>query len=72
MIEAIMTVETNDEWLKTTQAAKKLGITPRGLQKLVERGDILAYRIGRVLRFRPSDVETYLDKARTDRPKSDV
>ena len=34
-----------------------LGITPRTLYKLVDQGQVPGYRMGRVLRFKRSDIE---------------
>ncbi|SVA92450.1 uncharacterized protein METZ01_LOCUS145304 [marine metagenome] len=33
-----------------------LGITPRTLYKLVDQGKVPGYRMGRVIRFRQSDI----------------
>lgn len=62
-------METQNEWLKTVEVAQKLGITQRGVQKLVARGELTAYRIGRVLRYQPNDINQYLEQARTNKPK---
>ena len=51
-------------WLGTQEAARQLGITPRTLYRLIDEGEIPAYKLGRVLRLRLSDVETFLESAR--------
>lgn len=51
-------------WLNTDAAAKYLGIVPAMLHKLVLKGEIVGYRIGRVRRFRQEDLDCYLDEAR--------
>jgi excisionase family DNA binding protein len=51
-------------WLGTQDAARQLGITPRTLYRLINEGEIPAYKLGRVLRLRLSDVETFLEAAR--------
>lgn len=55
------------EWLKAKEVAKILGTTDRTIARLVERGEIRAYRIGGVLKFKPVDVQQYLENARTDK-----
>jgi excisionase family DNA binding protein len=42
--------------LTTIQAAKQLGISPRGVQALVTRGVLPASQFGRALAFAPADV----------------
>ena len=51
-------------WLGTQEAARQLGITPRTLYRLINEGEIPAYKLGRVLRLRLSDVEAFLESAR--------
>ncbi|MCB1003448.1 MAG: helix-turn-helix domain-containing protein [Acidimicrobiales bacterium] len=51
-------------WLGTTDAARELGITPRTLYRLIDRGDVPAYALGRVYRLRRSDLDTYLESVR--------
>lgn len=51
-------------WLGTQDAARQLGITARTLYRLIDEGEIPAYKLGRVLRLKLSDVETFLDSAR--------
>lgn len=51
-------------WLGTQDAARQLGITARTLYRLINEGEIPAYKLGRVLRLKLSDVETFLDSAR--------
>lgn len=62
-------METQNEWLKTSDVARKLGITERGVQNLVAKGKLTAYRIGRVLRFQPNDITLFLEQAKTTKSK---
>lgn len=41
-----------------------LGITPRTLYRLINAGDVPAYRIGRLVRLQVADVEAYIEGAR--------
>ena len=51
-------------WLGTQDAARHLGITPRTLYRLIDEGEIPAYKLGRVLRLKLSDVDAFLEGAR--------
>ena len=58
------------EWMSTADAARLLGITPRTLFRLIDSGDIPAYRFGRVIRIRQSDVERLGENMNTDPPET--
>jgi excisionase family DNA binding protein len=51
-------------WLSTREAARQLGVTVRTLYRLVDGGELAAYRIGRVFRIKQTDLEAFLDDAR--------
>lgn len=53
-------------WLSTAAAARRLGITPRTLYRFIDEGDVPAYRFGRVIRLKQSDVDTYIDSCRIE------
>ncbi len=48
-------------WLNTDDAAAYIGITPATLRRLVERGGVAAFRIGR------GDLDRFLEHARVQR-----
>jgi excisionase family DNA binding protein len=50
--------------------AALLNVNKMTIYRLVERGDLRAYRIGRALRFRPSEVEEFLANQQTDAERS--
>jgi excisionase family DNA binding protein len=52
------------EWLGTAEAARRLGITPRTLYRLIDEGQLPAYKFGRVIRLRVADVEAFVEQAR--------
>ena len=52
------------EWLGTTEAARYLGVVPRTLYRIIDEGKIPAYKMGRVLRVRRSDIEAYIETTR--------
>lgn len=49
------------EWLGTTAAAKRLGITTRTLYRFIDEGHIPAYRMGRVIRVKGEDLDVYIE-----------
>lgn len=52
------------EWLSTQAAAKRLGVTPRTLYRFIDQGELPAYRMGRVIRLRTSEVDAYIESTR--------
>ena len=53
-------------WLSTAQAAARLGLSPRTLYRFVDRGEVAAYRFGRVLRFRLDDLDHFIERCRIE------
>ncbi len=53
------------EWLKPIDAARRLDIRTRELYRLIDRGELAAYKFGRVIRLLAADVEEY--RTRRDR-----
>lgn len=51
------------KWLGTPQVAQELGLTPRTVYALVNRGELVAHRFGRVIRIRREDLDDYLDRS---------
>lgn len=51
-------------WLSTAAAARHLGITPRTLYRLIDEGEIPAYKFGRVIRLQERDVESFIERSR--------
>lgn len=62
MEEGVM--HTEREFLSRRQAGAKLGISADTIRRLIEVGEIQAYRIGRQVRIEVSELERYLDAAR--------
>ena len=54
------------EWLNTDQAAKRLGITARTLYRFIDEGQVPAYRFGRVIRLKQTDVDLFIEECRID------
>jgi excisionase family DNA binding protein len=58
-------VTTSDiEWLNTGESARRLGITPRTLYRFIDDGKIPAYRFGRVIRLKESEVAEFIESCR--------
>ncbi len=58
-------VSTADiEWLNTKESARRLGITPRTLYRFIDDGRIPAYRLGRVIRLKESEVADFIERSR--------
>ena len=51
-------------WLSTAEAARFLGLTPRTLYRLIDEGQLPAYKFGRVIRLKQSDVEDFVEQSR--------
>ena len=52
------------DWLNTDQAAKRIGITARTLYRFIDDGQVPAYRFGRVIRLKQTDVDKFIDDCR--------
>ena len=64
-VATIRAVSTSDiEWLNTNETAKRLGITPRTLYRFIDDGKIPAYRFGRVIRLKESEVAAFIEQSR--------
>lgn len=53
-------------WLSTAQAARHLGVTPRTLYRFIDEDGLPAYRFGRVIRLKASDVDAYIERCRIE------
>ena len=51
-------------WLNTVETARRLGITPRTLYRFIDDGRIPAYRFGRVIRLKESEVAEFIESCR--------
>lgn len=54
------------EWLSTQEASRRLGITTRTLYRFVDQGDLPAYRMGRVIRLKATDIDAFIDSSRIE------
>lgn len=54
------------QWLSTAEAAQRLGITPRTLYRFIDEGQLAAYRFGRVIRLKTTDVDAFIESCRIE------
>ena len=57
-------------WLSTREAAGQLGITTRTLYRLIDSGQLPAYKFGRVIRLKEHEVESFVEGARIGSSRS--
>lgn len=53
-----------DEWISTTETARRLGMNVRTLYGFIDRGELPAYRFGRVIRVKVADLEAFIEACR--------
>lgn len=51
-------------WMSTGEAASYLGVNTRTLYRMIDEGDIPAYKFGRVIRLQEADVVSFVERAR--------
>ena len=51
-------------WMSTKEASERLGVTLRTLYRFIDEGQLAAYKFGRVIRLKESDVDDFIDAAR--------
>lgn len=51
-------------WLSTKEASSRLGITLRTLYRLIDEGQVPAYKFGRVIRLKEDEVDSFIEQAR--------
>ena len=53
-------------WMGTQEAARYLGITPRTLYRFINDGALPAYKMGRVIRLKLTDLDSFIEGARIE------
>lgn len=67
-----VTNTARDEWLGVPALAKQLGVTITTLYRILDSGELPAYKIGRVIRIQRVDVEAFRERTkgkRSERPQ---
>ena len=47
-------------WMSTKEASERLGVTLRTLYRFIDEGQLAAYKFGRVIRLKESDVDDFI------------
>ena len=53
-------------WLGTAEAAAYLGITTRTLYRIIDEGQLAAYKFGRVIRLKQDEVDAFIEGSRIE------
>lgn len=53
-------------WMSSGEAAEVLGLRTRTLYRLIDEGQLPAYRFGRVIRLRRNEVEAFIERCRIE------
>lgn len=59
-----MTKSSSEAWLGAPAAAKRLGIMLVTLYRIIDGGELPAYKFGRVIRLKRADVDAYIERSR--------
>ena len=62
----IVMTSADGDWLSTKEAAAALGLTPRTLYRLIDEGQLPAYRFGRVIRLKQSKIDVFVGDSRIE------
>lgn len=54
-------------WMSTTSVAEYLGINTRTVYRLIDEGELPAYKFGRVIRLQEGDVVAFVERSRIAR-----
>jgi excisionase family DNA binding protein len=52
------------QWMSTAEAASRLGVTARTLYRLIDEGQLPAYKFGRVIRLQRGEVDDFITASR--------
>lgn len=51
-------------WMSTPAVAEYLGVNPRTVYRLIDEGELPAYKFGRVIRLQEADVTAFVERSR--------
>lgn len=54
------------QWLGAPAAADYLGITLRTLYRLIDAGEVPAYKFGRVIRLKQTEVDAFIEASKVE------
>ncbi len=61
-----MPKSTGERWMGVPEAAEYLGVVIRIGYRLIDTGDIPAFKVGRVIRMKRVDVDAFLESRRIE------
>lgn len=64
MLQAMTSAD--GDWLSTKEAASALGLTPRTLYRLIDEGQLPAYRFGRVIRLKQNEIDAFVSQSQIE------
>ena len=53
-------------WLSTKDASERLGVTLRTLYRFIDEGRLPAYQVGRVIRLKADELESFIESLRIE------
>ena len=51
-------------WMSTPAVAEYLGVNTRTVYRLIDEGELPAYKFGRVIRLQGSDIDSFIERMR--------
>jgi excisionase family DNA binding protein len=51
-------------WMSTPAVAEYLGVNTRTVYRLIDEGELPAYKFGRVIRLQEADVKAFIERCR--------
>jgi excisionase family DNA binding protein len=57
----------SEEPISAKEAARMLGVTPRTVIRLADKGEIKAFRVGELWKFYASDIREFIEQQRQSR-----
>jgi excisionase family DNA binding protein len=58
------TMSEQIRWMSTKEASERLGVTLRTLYRFIDEGRLPAYQVGRVIRLKADELESFIDSLR--------
>src|SRR5436309_10622322 len=65
LYDAVM-ASVDIHWMSTGEAARRLGVTVRTLYRLIDEGELPAYKFGRVIRLQEGEVDDFIARSRIE------
>ncbi len=61
--------ENAEQWLKVVDVAKMLSVSTVTIHRMIQRGELIGHKIGKLVKFQPTEIEEYLKNIRIDQKK---